>query len=104
MLHRLAEELETLQCDLHVLWPSPGTLFDLTVEELQGHLVGSLFGHVKDEHACEHLVENHSNGPHVNLVTVARPATPVSLNLLSRHHQGGPFKGESTVSSTAATA
>ena len=86
MLHRLAEELETLKCNLHVLWPGPGTFFDLTVEELQGHLVGSLFSDVEDEHACEHLVGNHSNGPHVDFVTVAGPVAPVSLNLLCWHH------------------
>ena len=71
LLHGLAEKLEALKANLNVLWPSPGSLLDLAVEKLKCHLIGCLLGHVENEHACQHLVENHTDGPDINLVTIS---------------------------------
>jgi len=86
LLHRLAQELKAAKADLDVLWPRPRSFFHFTVKELQGHLVRSLFFHVEDEHSGQHLVEYNSNRPHIDLMAITLSASPVRLNLLSRHH------------------
>ena len=98
LLHRLAEELEALEGDLDVLRPRPRSFLNLTIEQLEGHLIRRLLGHIKDKHARQHLVEDHTDGPYVNLVAVAVAAAPVRLNLLRWHHQGGALEGEGSVS------
>jgi len=87
LLHRFAQELEAGETDLDVLWPSPCSLLDLAVEKLEGHLVSCLFFYVEDEHTRQHLIEDYTDGPYINLMAVALSATPVCLNLLSRHHK-----------------
>ena len=77
--------------------PGPRALLDLTVEELQGHLIRRLLLDVEDEHACEHLIEDDSDGPDINLMAVTLSTTPVSLDLLRRHHQRGALEREGTV-------
>ncbi len=86
LLHSFAQKFEARQADLDVLWPCPGAFFDLTIKELQGHLIGCLFRDIEDEHSSEHLVENDTDCPHIYLVTVARSFAPVGLDLLCRHH------------------
>ena len=56
---------------MNVLRPSPGSLLDLAVEKLKCHLIGCLLGHVENEHASQHLVENHTDGPDIDLVTIS---------------------------------
>ena len=86
LLHGLAKELEARYRDLDVLWPRPRTLLDFTIEQLQGHLVRCFLSHIEDEHACQHLIENDADGPHIDFVTVTLAPTPVRLNLFGRHH------------------
>ena len=66
----MAEEFKALKGDLNVLRPSPGSLLNLAIEELKCHLIGCLLGDVENEHSCQHLVENHTDGPHIDLVAV----------------------------------
>ena len=100
LLHGLAEELEALERDLDVLGPGPRAFLDLAVEQLKGHLVGGLLGHIEDEHASQHLVEDDPDGPHINLVAVAGSPAPIRLYLLCRHHQGRPLERKGAISAS----
>ena len=97
LLHGLAEEFEAGEANFDVLRPGPRAFLDLTVEELQGHLIRSLLLDVEDEHACEHLIKDDSDGPDINLMTVTLSTTPISLDLLRRHHQRGALEREGAV-------
>ena len=71
LLHGLTQKLEALKGDLNVLRPGPGSLLDLAIEKLKCHLIGCLLGHVENEHSCQHLVENYTDGPDINLVAIS---------------------------------
>ena len=71
VLHRLIQEVERVERDLDVAWPAPRTLLHLVVEGTHGVLSASRAIYAEDEHASEHLVEDDTHGPHIDLVTVA---------------------------------
>ena len=71
LLHSLHQELKALERDLDVLWPCPRSLLNLAVQQLQSHLISCLLSYVEHEHACEHLVKDDPDGPHVDLVAVS---------------------------------
>ena len=88
ILHGLVEKIERVQRDANVCGPAPRAIYHLIVEVLHSFLALGCSINAEDEHAGEHLVENDADGPHVDLVVVARTAPPVSDKLLGRHHQG----------------
>ena len=71
VLHRLIQEVERVERDLNVAGPAPRTLLHLVVEGAHGVLSTRRAIHAEDEHAGEHLIEDDTHGPHIDLVTVA---------------------------------
>ena len=97
LLHGLAKKFEALESYLDVLGPGPGTLLDLAVEKLERHLVRRLLSYVEDEHARQHLIENHADRPNIDFMAVACTPAPIRLYLLRRHHQGRALEREGTI-------
>ena len=87
MLHSLVEEIKCVERDSDVCWPTPGALFYLVIKSRHGLITLRALIHTEDEHTRQHLVENDSHSPDINLMAVARTASPICLKLLWSHHE-----------------
>ena len=87
VLHRFVQEVEGGQVDHDVAGPAPRALLDLLVEGLHCVLPARRAVDCEHEHACQHLIEDDTHRPNVNLVTVAGAAAPVRIQLLWCHHE-----------------
>ena len=87
MLHRFVQEVKGGQVDHDVAGPAPRALLDLLVEGLHCILPARRAVDCEHEHTCQHLIEDDSHRPNVNLVTVAGAAAPVRIQLLWGHHE-----------------
>lgn len=92
VLHSLIKKVKSDQWNYYVGRPTPRTFLQLGHERWHSILTPSLLFYAEDKHTCKHLVENDSDGPHINFVIIAGAATPVGIQLLRRHHQWRAFK------------
>ena len=71
MLHSLVQKVKRRQVNHDITRPTPCALTNLLIQRLHSIVLFSRAIDGKHEHSCQHLIEDNSHGPNIDLVTVS---------------------------------